>query len=122
MIDFAIVTDGITGQMTFDPASTIMNNIWLSLVIKKGSFFQNPDFGSRLHLLRRMKNTEKTAALAVDYCREALQWLLDTDRATSMDISYQRDVLETPNRLKVLISVTQANGQAVPFTYFVEVV
>lgn len=121
-MDFAILTNGITGQMTFDPVTDIGNNVWLSLEVDKGSFFQNPNFGSRLYLLKREKNTETTAALAVDYCKEALKWLLDTGRATNIDISYQRDVLENPNRLKVLIAVTQANGQQAGFTYFVEVV
>jgi phage gp46-like protein len=64
-MDFKILTDddATVGQMTFDPAGDIMNNVYLSLVVKRGSWFQNPEFGSRLHLLQRAKNTQKTAAL-----------------------------------------------------------
>ncbi len=110
------------GTMTFDTATTIMNNVWLSLMIDKGSWFFNPDFGSRLYLLKRAKNTEHTAALAREYCKEALQWLLDTGRAVEIQVFSQRDRLQDLNRLKLLVEVTQADGNTVTFETFVEVV
>lgn len=123
-MDFKILTDddATVGQMTFDPAGDIMNNVYLSLVVKRGSWFQNPEFGSRLHLLKRAKNTEKTAALAEEYCREALQWLLDVGRATKVDIRTERDRSQDLHRLKLLVEVTQADGRTVSFDRFVEVV
>ena len=123
-MDFRILTDddAAVGQMTFDPAGDIMNNIYLSLVVRRGSWFQNPDFGSRLHLLERAKNTEKTAALAEEYCREALQWLIDTGRATRIDVRTERDRSQDLHRLKLLVEVTQADGRQVSFERFVEVV
>ncbi len=121
-MDFKILTEDGIGQMTFDPAGNIMNNIFLSLMVQKGSFFQNPDFGSRLHLLKREKNTERTAALAEEYCKEALQWLLDTGRATKIEVFSQRDTTQDLHRLKLLVEVTQGDGRVVPFNTFVEVV
>jgi phage gp46-like protein len=123
-MDFTILTDddATVGRMTFDPAGDIMNNVYLSLVVKRGSWFQNPDFGSRLHLLQRAKNTEKTAALAEEYCREALQWLIDTGRATKVDVHTERDRSQDLHRLKLLVEVTQADGRTVSFDRFVEVV
>ncbi len=123
-MDFKILTDddATVGQMTFDPAGDIMNNVYLSLVVKRGSWFQNPEFGSRLHLLQRAKNTEKTAALAEEYCREALQWLLDNGRATRVDVHTERDRSQDLHRLKLLVEVTQADGRTVSFDRFVEVV
>ncbi len=123
-MDFKILTDddATVGRMTFDPAGDIMNNVYLSLVVKRGSWFQNPDFGSRLHLLQRAKNTEKTAALAEEYCREALQWLLDVGRATKIDVRTERDRSQDLHRLKLLVEVTQADGRTVSFDRFVEVV
>jgi len=109
-----------TGEMTFDKADTIMNNIYLSLTVEKGKFFQNPEFGSRLHLLQRAKNTDQTAALAGEYCKEALQWLLDTGRAGKVDVYTERDA--ELNRLNLLAEVTQADGQQVSFETFVEVI
>lgn len=123
-MDFRILTDddATVGRMTFDPAGDIMNNVYLSLVVKRGSWFQNPDFGSRLHLLQRAKNTEKTAALAEEYCREALAWLIDCGRATKIDIHTERDRSQDLHRLKLLVEVTQADGRTVSFDRFVEVV
>jgi len=123
-MDFRILTDddATVGRMTFDPAGDIMNNVYLSLVVKRGSWFQNPEFGSRLHLLHRAKNTEKTAALAEEYCREALQWLLDVGRATKVDVHTERDRSQDLHRLKLLVEVTQADGRQVSFGTFVEVV
>lgn len=126
-MDFAIeiATDGsATGTMTFDKGSdgNLRNNIYLSLVIKRGSWFQNPAFGSRLHLLQRAKNSEQTAALAEEYCKEALHWLIDTGRAKKIEIVAQRDREQDLHRLKLLVMVTQSNGDQVSFTAFVEVV
>jgi len=126
-MDFAIdiATDGsATGAMTFDKGSdgNLRNNIYLSLVIKRGSWFQNLTFGSRLHLLQRAKNTEQTAALAEEYCKEALQWLIDTGRVKKIEIIAQRDREQDLHRLKLLVMVTKSNGDQVSFTTFVEVV
>jgi phage gp46-like protein len=122
-MDFKILTDeDAMGQMTFDPAEDIMNNVFLSLMVKRGSWFQNPEFGSRLHLLQRAKNTEKTAALAEEYCKEALRWLMDTGRATRIDVHTQRDRTQDLHRLKFIVEVTQADGRQVTFERFVEVV
>jgi phage gp46-like protein len=126
-MDFAIdiATDGsAAGQMTFNKAedSNLRNNVYLSLMIRRGSWFQNLDFGSRLHLLQREKNTEQTAVLAEEYCREALQWLIDSGRARKIDIVAERDRLQDLHRLKLLVSVTKSNGDQVSFTTFVEVV
>ncbi len=125
-MDFALTIDNQTGiaSMTFDQAEdgNLLNNIYLSLVIQKGSFFQNPDFGSRLHLLKRAKNTERTAALAAEYCKEALQWLIDTGRASKIDIYTERDRTQNLNRLKILVEAIKADGDLVTFTTYVEVV
>jgi phage gp46-like protein len=123
-MDFAITIDNLTGlgAMTFEKATTIMNNIYLSLTVQQGSFFADPSFGSRLYLLQREKNTETTARLAVGYCREALQWLLDTKKANAIDVYSQRDRTQDLNRLKLLIEVTPISGPIVPFTKFINVV
>lgn len=124
-MDFAIeiATDGsASGKMTFDKADTIMNNVYLSLMVRRGSFFQNPEFGSRLHELSREKNTEHTASLVREYCKEALKWLIDCGRATKVDVYTERDPSVDPYRIKFLVEVTQADGRVVSFETFVEVV
>ena len=123
-MDFRINIEQGTGlgAMTFEKADTILNNIYLSLIVRKGSFFQNTDFGSRLHLLKRAKNTEKTAALAEEYCKEALQWLLNIGRATKINVYSERDRLQDLNRLKLLIEVTQSDGRQISFETFAEII
>lgn len=121
-MDFAIAIDGTQGSMTLEPVANLMNNIYLSLMVERGSLFINPEFGSRLHLLKRAKNTVGTERLAREYCHEALKWLLDTGRATDIQVESERDRIQDLNRLKLLVTVTQTNGKKVTFERFVEVV
>jgi phage gp46-like protein len=124
-MDFALTIDNQTGlaQMTFDQTTTLMNNIYLSLTVQQGSFFANTSFGSRLHLLRRAKNTETTKRLAMDYCREALQWLINTGKAVAVDVYAERDRTQDLHRLKLLVEVTPYTGaDPVAFSIFVEVI
>jgi phage gp46-like protein len=121
-MDFAIAIDGSQGSMTFEPVETILNNIYLSLMVERGSLFVNPEFGSRLHLLKRAKNTVNKESLAREYCREALKWLLDTGRAMDIQVESERDRKQDLNRLKLRVIVTQSNGRTVTFERFVEVV
>lgn len=120
-MDFAITgidTLGI-GQMTFTPATDISNNVYLSLKIRRGSFFFNPEFGLRQRV--RMKNTEQNAALLREDVRDALQWLLDVGKATKIEVISELDETDL-YRLNMLIAVTQADGRIVPFKHFTEVV
>jgi phage gp46-like protein len=124
-LDFAITIENQTGlgQMTFEKATTIMNNIYLSLMVKRGSFFADTSFGSRLHLLQRAKNTDTTMRLAVDYCKEALQWMIDTGKASAVNVYAQRDRPQDLYRLKLLVEVTPYSGaEPVAFTTFIEVI
>jgi phage gp46-like protein len=124
-LDFAITIEDQTGPgaMTFDKATTIMNNIYLSLKVKRGSFFANTIFGSRLYLLERAKNTDNTMRLAMDYCKEALQWMIDAGLARTVNVRAQRTPAEDLYRLKLLIEVTPANSdQPVAFSTFINVV
>jgi len=94
----------------------------LSLMVSKGSFFQRPAFGSRLHLLHRSKMTARTAALAVAYCKEALQWIIDLGRAISIDVDAEVDRTVDPSRLKLKITAEQADGRPITYETWLEVV
>ncbi len=108
--------------MTFNKDASILNNIYLSLMMDKGSFFQDPAFGSRLYLLKRAKSVERTASLARDYCMEALRWMIDTGKAGGFDIYTEIDNRTGTDRLKIQIIATEANGNQVDFTIFKEIV
>lgn len=107
--------------MTWEKAENILNNIFLSLAIRRGTFFADPSFGSRLHELKRHKNTPEAASLATGYCREALQWIIDMGKATGFDIEVERDTGEAPHRLKILIRAYQADSPPVSFETYQEV-
>lgn len=121
-MDYAIAIDqtGLTGAMTWeDSCTTIANNVFLSLAVERGSFFHNPSFGLRRR--HRLKNTESTAALIRHDYIEALQWLIDLGRAKTVEVMVERDRLVDLHRLKVLVTVTQADGRVLSFETFREV-
>jgi len=119
-MDYAIVMgeDGMP-QMTYDKADNIFNNILLSWTIRRGAFVYRPTFGNRFHLLK--KNTARTEALAEEYGKESLQWLLDTGKAIKVEVTALRDGNDR-NRLNLLAEVTQADGLIVTFSHFVRIV
>ena len=124
-MDYAITIDNQTGlgQMTFDKVSTIMNNIFLSWMVDQGSFFPDPKFGSRFYLLKRAKNTPRTASLAIGYGKEALQWMIDAGKVSTVNVYTQIDKTENIDRLKLLCEVTPINSNdPVSFSRFIEVI
>lgn len=124
-MDFAITIDNKTGvgAMTYEKATSIMNNIYISLAMQRGAFFANPSFGSRLYELSREKNTEKTMRLAIDYCKEALQWMIDRGKASAVNVWAERNKSQDLHRLNVLVEVTPSNGgEPVAYLIFINVV
>jgi phage gp46-like protein len=120
-VDFRIdMVDGAP-EMTLERSPDIRNNVILSLLTEQGAWFFNPKFGSRLHLLRREKLTDRVVALAESYAREALQWLLDCGKATSVEVSAEADRTLVAGRVLLSVQVRQANGEPVRFRHFVEV-
>jgi phage gp46-like protein len=119
-MDFAIEMNSGQAEQTFEKATDIFNNIYLSLTIKKGRWWIDKDFGLRDR--GRMKNTENTARLVRQDCKEALQWVIDNGRAISIDVTTERDRSQDLNRLKILVEATQADGNKVIFETFKEVV
>jgi phage gp46-like protein len=119
-MDFAIGNKAGLLEMSFDKSGDIRNNILVSLSIRKGSWWQDPEFGLRDR--GRMKLTDQTVRLVRSDCLEALQWLKDTGRAKSIEVTTLRDRAENVNRIKVLVEAVQADGRAVTFEHFIEVV
>lgn len=122
MIDFALDIQDSGADMTLLAGDSFMNNIYLSLMIDKGSFFLDKDYGSRLYLLKRKKNVAGTARLAKDYCQEALEWMIETGKALSFEISTEVEKLTGTDRLKIHILATKSNGNQVEFMTYKEIV
>jgi phage gp46-like protein len=120
-MDYAITVDAsnLTGRMSWEPCDSLVNNIFLSLAVRRGAWFHNPDFGLRRR--ERLKNTEQTGALIRHDYLDALQWLIDTGKAKEVRVAVQRDRAIDINRLLVAIEVVQADNRRVTFTVFQEV-
>lgn len=123
-MDFALAIDSTGyGQMSFDAETSIRNNIYLSLMTQRGSFFVDPAFGSRLHMLARAKNTDQTAQRAIGYAQQALQWMIDTGRVRAINVLAQRDPARDRHRLYLLVEATPVNSdEPVLFSTFIEVI
>ncbi|TAN61357.1 hypothetical protein EPN18_06815 [bacterium] len=102
----------------FALTADIMNNIYLSLAVRKGAWPFAPKFGSKLHLLQRSKATAHTAAVAKEYCDEALKWILDDGRADSINVVTELD--RNSNRLNLHVTAAW-NGKKITYDSFVEV-
>lgn len=119
-MDFQIVSNN-QGHIdaTFNEVGDILNNIVISLSIKKGSWWHDPTFGCTDR--PRVKNTPATARLIRQDIEQALQWILDAGRATSIDVATWHDDNDR-HRLNVLVTATQADGRVVTYTTYKEVV
>jgi phage gp46-like protein len=62
--------------------------------------------GSRIWLLSREKETEAVRQRAEDYCREALQWMLDDDVADAVEVIAAWNV-QAPGRLDVDVVISR---------------
>lgn len=120
-MDFQLIYNSATGgiDQSFTEAGDILNNIIISLAIKKGSWWHDPQFG--LTDRPRMKNTPTTARLIKQDVEQALQWIIDAGRATRIDVATWRDDNDR-YRLNIHVSATQADGRIVTYETFKEVV
>jgi phage gp46-like protein len=120
-MDFQLAYDNQSGTIdqTFDKAGSVLNNIIITLAIKKGSWWHDPSFG--LIDRPRLKNTPTSGRLIRQDIEQALQWIIDAVRATSISVATWRDDNDR-YRLNILITATQADGQVVTYSTFKEVV
>ncbi len=107
--------------MTFDQTTDLGNNVFLSLMTRQGSFFQDPTFGSKLYLLQRAKNTAQNEQMAIDYAQAALAWLIASGRATAINVTAEINPQWLLWGMKLGVQVFQANGRQVTFTIYTPV-
>ncbi|HEX2958918.1 MAG TPA: hypothetical protein VHO70_18935 [Chitinispirillaceae bacterium] len=113
-MDYLLVTDNLNcPQMLFNAAvNSILNNIILSLQVKRGSFFLLPDFGSRLHEIT--DTADSSLALSQAYGLEALGWLVRIGRVRNVEAVASR----IPEGIALEIDITQINGEPLSYTYY----
>jgi len=81
-------------------ADPLLNAVLLSLHIKRGSWFFNPDFGSRLDEIKTTSNTD--LALARQYVEDSLQWLIGAGLASKIEV---RATAQRGGRLNFFITL-----------------
>jgi phage gp46-like protein len=70
--------------------------------------------GSRLWLLRREKLTQRVIARANEYCREALQWMIDDKVASAIDVVVERNGID---RLDISVTIYRNGGGTVELRF-----
>ena len=72
------------------------------------------ELGSKLWLLNQERLTTDTLNRAVDYARQSLQWMLDDNIATSINVTGE---IEYPEGIKLFIVLSRENNKVESF-YF----
>jgi phage gp46-like protein len=105
-MDFQITYDYLNpnGVMTWGDNSNLSTDIFNSLNIKQGSFFQNLSFGSKLYTIKTLSQAQ--TLIVQQYAEQALGWMLTAGYATEIDATCSIQ----NNAYVVGINVTQASG------------
>lgn len=107
-MNFGIDIDSTgVGTMTWEKPTDISTNIYWSLNIDQGRMFNNPGFGLQLDDIKKV--TTNNVNLIQQRVESALQWLLNTKRAKSIDVIVERDTTD-PNRINWKVTAEQADG------------
>ena len=111
--------NSLTGDATGKRINTLANAVYLRLMTPLGSYWADPQLGSRLYTLRREKDKSRVGRLAAQYAESALKPILSDGRAISITVS-----VEQPHNgwLLLGVDVVQADGQAQTFTHNVRVI
>lgn len=107
----------LQGAAQRDPAGGLANSIYLRLTVRRGSYWADGTFGSKLYLLARAKDVARQARLAVQYANDALSPLVP-GRASAISIAAEHQ----PGRLNLLIEVTALSGDTLTFKHPVQVI
>lgn len=108
------------GALSWEPSAgkaNLSDNILLSLWVPLGRFWQNPSFGSELHLLRRDVLSESTPARAKAMTQRALKWMVTSGRLTSLSVNSE----QRSSGLWILIRAIGRGGIDVALETFVPV-
>lgn len=102
--------------VSFNCTDSLANNLLLSLIVKKGSFFLDPEFGSRLHEIST--TSENDLQLSIKYAEEATVWLVRTKKVNLIKVSAERGL----NWIELKLSVEKNSGDLSTYIYFHRIV
>ncbi|WP_049614662.1 phage GP46 family protein [Yersinia pekkanenii] len=113
-----MLIDPSTRDYTGERINTLANAVYLCLIVPLGSYWADTTLGSRLHELAREKDVPRVYTLARQYSEQALQRLIDDNRATAITVTATR---LTPGWLLLHIVVETARNQSETFRHQVRV-
>jgi phage protein GP46 len=115
----ALLNPQTGGYVVNQSAQSIENELYIRLVTPLGSYWADRTLGSRLHELRRQKHLKRIEVLAKQYAEQALQPVLQSKRAQSIQVT-----TSTPQRgwLKLHIEAVDAAGDTVTISHKVAVI
>jgi phage gp46-like protein len=117
-VDFSLILDSDgRPQASLGSADELHNAILLSLHVRRGSFFLNPDFGSRLHEIHTLSDSD--IALARQYVVECLEWLKTINRVSNIDVSAMS---VRGGKLNLVIVLSRNNRTDIIYETFYKVV
>lgn len=105
----SLFTDRRVGIEELPPLETDRAGWWGDMF----SEIENDEIGSKLWLLMREKQTAQTLARVIEYCKEALQWMIEDGIAESVEVEASYPERE---RLSLGISIQKPKGK-VSFKY-----
>lgn len=115
-MDYALTNTVYGGAvMTWDKAPDIRTNIWISLNMKKGSLFVDPDFGLDLSDIKKI--TDANLLLAKQRIEDALAWMITVGKATSIAVTVERDTQDF-NRMDIKVEARQPDGLLIVFQQY----
>lgn len=107
-----------TGDYDRTRIADLSNAVYLRIMVPLGSYWADPALGSKLHLLRRMKDVQRNRTLAIQYTREALQPLIKDKRADRIEVDA---IWSHDGRLQLIGEVYQNGKVAATFAHYVKV-
>ena len=115
-MDFRL--DPTTGDYDGTRIADLANAIYLRITTPLGSYWADLTLGSELYKLARSKDLPRVRQLAIQYTKAALQPLIDSKRALSIEVDA---IMAHDGRLQLLGTVSDRSGQSTPFQHFVRV-
>ena len=100
------------------PSTELVDSALLRLQIRRGSYWFDPNMGSRLHSLQRSKDLPRLKKTAEQYAIEALSPLQRASRITALRV---QATAAGDGRLLLHIELDTPDNQTETLDYFVQV-
>lgn len=115
-LDHMLSIDSGQPVMSFGCTDSLANNLLLSLTVKKGSFFLDPGFGSRLHEIST--TSEFDVQLSIKHAEDATSWLVRTKKVISIQVSAERG----QNWIEMKLRVDKNSEESTTYVYIHRIV